>query len=146
MSRISWKLWMVCVVPALLGLLTLGSQLTAQETKKEQAKPAAEKQEQKERAKPRGRLPAFFATVVNEKQREEIYKIQSDYTAKLDELEKQLAALRAERDAKIDAVLTPEQLDSVNKKREEAKKRGEGKEETKPEASPAKAAPAKAEE
>ena len=55
------------------------------------------------------RLPAHYAQVVNEKQREEIYKIEDEYQPKIEALQKQLDALRKERDEKISAVLTAEQ-------------------------------------
>ena len=55
------------------------------------------------------RLPPHYAKVVDEKQREEIYKIQEEYQPKIDALQKQLDALKKERDDKIAAVLTPEQ-------------------------------------
>jgi hypothetical protein len=59
------------------------------------------------------RLPARYASVVDEKQREEIYKIQEEYQPKIAALEKQLKALKTERDKKISAVLTPEQKKQV---------------------------------
>ena len=55
------------------------------------------------------RLPAHYAQVVNEKQREEIYKIEDEYQPKIEALQKQLDALKKERDEKISAVLTAEQ-------------------------------------
>jgi hypothetical protein len=55
------------------------------------------------------RLPAHYGSVVNEKQRKEIYKIQEEYQPKIEALKKQLDALKKERDEKISAVLTEEQ-------------------------------------
>lgn len=75
----------------------------------------------KPEAKRRGRLPAYFAAVVNEKQREQIYDLQAKYAEQMEALQKQLDALASQRDTEIDGVLTPEQLAEVNKKREEAK-------------------------
>ena len=57
----------------------------------------------------RGRLPAHYAPVVDEKQREDIYKIQEEYRPKIEALETQLKALKKERDDKIAALLTAEQ-------------------------------------
>ncbi len=79
-----------------------------------------------EEAKPkkrefRGRLPAYYGRVVDEKQREKIYAIQREYAPKIEDLKAQLAALTAERDEKVDAVLTPEQLETVEKLKAEAK-------------------------
>lgn len=59
------------------------------------------------------RLPAHYNSVVTEKQREEIYKIQEEYQPKIDALENQLNALKKERDDKISAVLTAEQKKQV---------------------------------
>ena len=79
-----------------------------------------------EEAKPkkrefRGRLPAYYGRVVDEKQRKTIYGIQREYAPKIDALKAQLAALTAERDNKVAAVLTPEQLETVEKLKAEAK-------------------------
>lgn len=69
----------------------------------------------------RGRLPAYYGRVVDQKQRETIYAIQREYAPRVDALKRQLAALMAERDKKVAAVLTPEQLNTVEKLRAEAK-------------------------
>lgn len=68
----------------------------------------------------RGRLPAYFAAVVTDKQRQEVYKIQAEYHKKISALMKEVEKLTAERNKKVDGVLTPEQLAEVNKKRQEA--------------------------
>lgn len=75
------------------------------------------------RKKARGRLPAYFSAVVTQKQREAIYKLQSDYEMQLEKLRAEMDKLIAARDQEVDAVLSAEQLAEVNKKREEAKKR-----------------------
>ena len=69
----------------------------------------------------RGRLPAYYSRVVDEKQRKTIYEIQREYAPKVDALKAQLAALTAERDKKVAGVLTPEQLETVEKLKAEAK-------------------------
>ncbi len=69
----------------------------------------------------RGRLPAYYRQVVDEKQREKIYEIQREYAPKVDALRAQLAALIAERDEKVAAVLTPEQIEKVEQLRAEAR-------------------------
>ncbi len=107
-------------VAFLLSLAADQRRVVGQEKKAD--KPAAEK---KDDAKPRGRLPAYFSSVVNEKQREAVYGIQEKYQKQLEDLQKQLDALTAQRDKEIDEVLTPEQLTEVNKKREEAAKKRE---------------------
>jgi hypothetical protein len=69
------------------------------------------------------RLPAHYGSVVNEKQRKEIYKIQEAYQPRIEALKKQLDALKKERDERISAVLTEEQ----KKRIKEAAARGKGK-------------------
>jgi hypothetical protein len=68
----------------------------------------------------RGRLPAYYSRVVDEKQRQKIYAIQREYAPKIDALKAQLAALTAERDEKVVAVLTPEQLKTIQQLKAEA--------------------------
>ena len=68
------------------------------------------------------RLPAYYAPVVTEEQRAAIYKIQEEYGPKIAALKEQIAALKAERNEKIQAVLTPEQQQQVK----EAKKKRQG--------------------
>ena len=69
----------------------------------------------------RGRLPNYYGRVVDEKQRQCIYQIQREYAPRIDFLKGQLAALIAERDKKVAAVLTPQQLNKVEQFRAEAK-------------------------
>ena len=78
-----------------------------------ETKPAPAKKAEKFR----GRLPNYYRLVVDQKQREAIYEIQEEYAPKIAALKAQLAAITKERDEKIEAALTPEQL----KKIEEAK-------------------------
>ena len=66
-------------------------------------------------------LPARYASVVDEKQREEIYKIQEEYQPKIQALQEQLKALKKERDEKISAVLTAEQKKRVEEAAAKAK-------------------------
>jgi hypothetical protein len=83
--------------------------------------PAPKSTGEQEPKKFRGRLPNYYRHVVDEKQRETIYKVQEEYAAKIDALRKQLETLIAERDAKVEAVLTPEQRKEVERLREEAR-------------------------
>lgn len=92
-----------------------GNALSAEDSA--EAKPAVEK---KTPAKFRGRLPMYFASVVSQKQREQIYTIQAKYADELEQLEKQLNELKARRDAEVEAVLSPEQLDKVEAAKEAA--------------------------
>ena len=96
-----------------LALLTItlawaGRPATGQE--ESGAKPAAAKKAKKFR----GRLPNHYRHVVDEKQRQEIYKIQEEYAAKIATLKAQLKAMSKERDEKVLAVLTPEQQKKVD--------------------------------
>jgi Spy/CpxP family protein refolding chaperone len=59
------------------------------------------------------RLPAHYAQVVTQKQREQIYKIQDEYQPEIETLQKQLNALKQERDRKIVALLTAEQRKQI---------------------------------
>jgi len=97
-----------------------------------EAAPASEVPAEKPRAKKtrefRGRLPAYYGKVVDEKQRKAIYAIQIEYHPKIEALRKQLEDLMKERDEKVADVLTPEQQAKVeelraaaNSKRERAK-------------------------
>ena len=93
----------VAIVLACVAGPTIGQE------KEKPAKPAAAKKE-----KPfRGRLPNYYKQVVDEKQRKAIYKIQKEYAPKIAELKAQLQTLIKQRDEKVAAVLTPEQLKKV---------------------------------
>jgi hypothetical protein len=70
--------------------------------------------------KPKGRLPAYFKDIVDEKQRDKIYAVQADYNAKIDALEEQIKTLTDQRDAAIENVLSPEQKEKLKKAKEEA--------------------------
>jgi 2-oxoglutarate dehydrogenase E2 component (dihydrolipoamide succinyltransferase) len=70
--------------------------------------------------KSRGRLPAYFATLVSAEQRQKIYDIQLTYTEKLAALDRQMAELRAKQSEEVDAVLTADQLVQIKKLREAA--------------------------
>jgi len=61
------------------------------------------------------RLPNGFGPLVNPAQREQIYDIQREYHEMLSLLELRVELLRNERDVKIDAVLTPEQQQRLNR-------------------------------
>lgn len=88
-------------------------------------KPVPEKAATPKKREFRGRLPAYYAQVVDQKQRKQIYAIQREYAPKIDALKAQLAALVADRNEKVDAVLTPEQLSKVEQLKAEAKAKRE---------------------
>jgi hypothetical protein len=59
------------------------------------------------------RLPNGFAPVVDGAQREKIYSLQREYNALIALLELRIELLKKERDAKIESLLTPTQLEKV---------------------------------
>ena len=93
--------------------------------------------------KPKGRLPAYYAAVVNDQQRQAIYSIQAKYDQQLAALNEQLQALEKWRDAEIESVLSPEQKLMLKKAQEEAaNKRRKSSDSSVAAEVPAKAAPA----
>jgi len=62
-----------------------------------------------------GRLPNGFRPLVSTTQRDQIYKIQEEYYELIALLELRAELLKQERDAKIDAVLTPAQQGQLNR-------------------------------
>jgi hypothetical protein len=56
-----------------------------------------------------GRLPPHYGNVVNENQRQAIYKIQEEYSGRIEALQTQLKNLKKQRDDRILAVVTPDQ-------------------------------------
>jgi hypothetical protein len=76
----------------------------------------------------KGRLPAHYAKLVDEAQRQRIYAIQAFYAPQIDDLKQQLDALLARRDAEVHAVLTPaqqRQLEMIVANGKGAKAKGE---------------------
>ena len=63
------------------------------------------------------RVPNGFVSQakIDAKQREEIYKILTEYHELIDLLELRVQLLKEERDAKVDAVLTPAQQQRLNR-------------------------------
>ena len=111
----------------LIGLLTaLPPSTTAAAEKKAgtsknstTVKKTTKKSGKDEATKFKGRLPAHYGSVVDDKQRKEIYDIQAEYYNKLENLRKdhasQLKALMADRDEEITDLLTDEQRKKVAK-------------------------------
>ncbi len=75
----------------------------------------------------RGRLPAYYGSVVERDQRKAIYKVQEEYAGKIAELKAQLQAVTKERDEKIATLLTPEQREKVNELKAAAKAKRQAK-------------------
>ncbi len=98
--------------------------VTAQEA--DTKKTTAEKKEDvnQPRKKARGRLPNYFGKIgISTAQREKIYAIQSQYRMQMEELEKQIQALREMQVEDIQAVLTDDQKSLLGKLLDEAQKR-----------------------
>lgn len=96
-----------------IGLITAVG--LAQQRESEDPKPAV--------SEFRGRLPAYFSALVNREQRAEIYALQKRYHERIGELQSEIRDLEMERDKAVDAVLDPEQLAEVQKKRAAAEQR-----------------------
>ncbi len=73
----------------------------------------------------RGRLPPYYAQLVDGLQREKIYTIQAEYHDPISELKAKIATLEAERDKKIEDVLRPDQKARLKELLERAKARSE---------------------
>lgn len=83
-----------------------------------------EKAASKER---RGPLPFYFGKLgVSETQREKLYDIQDSYEARLEELRKEMKRLLAERDEKMEELLTPGQKLRLQELKAEAAKKDKG--------------------
>lgn len=59
--------------------------------------------------KPKGRLPAYYKDIVDDRQKDAIYAIQADFKGKIDAVKEQVEKLEAERDAAVENVLTAAQ-------------------------------------
>lgn len=121
MTGAKWKKGMlVAMALPLLAALCVAEARVRALAQDDQKQPVAEK---KERAKPRGRLPAYFSSVVTPEQREKIYAIQARYAEELDNLQQQLDMLVVQRDKEVEDVLTPEQKAKVMQMRDDARDR-----------------------
>ena len=108
---------LVIVFSGLFVLTMAAGPLVAQDAKeKTQAKKVVRKP-------PRGRLPAYYGEVVDQKQRQQIYDIQKKYRDDINQLKADLQALLDKQRAEIAAVLSSEQAAKVATLREEALKR-----------------------
>ena len=118
----------------LLGLaisVMTGTETLAQATakSKDTAKaPAAKTSEPAKAAAEFRRVPQYFGQVdLSDEQREKLYSIREKNAKKLDQLEAELAALRATILSDSEAVLTPAQRTNLNKLRGEAKAKASAK-------------------
>jgi hypothetical protein len=103
-----------------LGLaLLLPASLPAQNDADDNAAPALEAKKEY-----RGPLPNYFGKLgVGDEQRERLYAVDAEYVARIDALQKQIAELEKEREARLEALLTPGQKLRLAELREEAARR-----------------------
>lgn len=104
---------------------------------------AAAKAEGPARRARAGQLPPYYRDVVSDEQRQKIYAIQAEYNAQIAELEAKVAQLRKERDAKIEALLTPEQKKQIEDLRAAARAKRQSRRPAKANPSGRPAAPSK---
>ena len=72
----------------------------------------------------KGRLPNYYGQVgISEEQRQNVYRIQSEYEERIEKLLDELEELRADRDAEVAGVLTDEQQAEVDRLRKAARDR-----------------------
>ncbi len=95
----------------------------AEETKSKRSSKSKKAVEEKVEDKLTGRLPRYFASLVDEDQRSEIYEIQAGYLEKISELEAELAELRAAQLKEIEEVLTSTQKKALDDLRSGDKKK-----------------------
>lgn len=75
-----------------------------------------------------GRLPNHYARLdLSDKQREQIYAVQTKFKAPIEDLESQLEMQKGRRDAEIEGVLTSDQRKKLKSLIEEARKKAEAK-------------------
>lgn len=111
---------------ALLAVALMATTLAAQDPPPQSAatppdKPAT--QESATNPKLKGRLPAYFAKVVSDKQRDTIYEIQAKYNSQIARLKEQLDELTVKRDTEVEQVLTEEQRAEVARMKSERRTR-----------------------
>jgi len=109
MRLASTRIALCTMLASLAIVLACLDRPTTGQDKEAAAKPAAAKKAKKFR----GRLPNFYRLVVDQKQRQTIYKIQAEYAPKIADLKAQLDALTKQRDQRVAAVLTPQQRKRV---------------------------------
>ncbi len=125
LRRIVWR--------RVLPLLVISAWATASAAQEPAGKPAAAAPDKSAAAdagaarKPRGRLPAYYAKVVSDKQRATIYEIQAKYNAQLAKLKEQVDELTVKRDSEVEKVLSEEQRKEIARMKAERRARAGGK-------------------
>jgi hypothetical protein len=107
-SSLLKKVLLLSVVVPVLGLIVVNSPLSVGQEK------AAEKK------KAKGKLPAYYADVVSDEQKEKIYAVQAKYAKEISDLNQQLAAVAKKQNEEIEALLTDEQKEKIDKARADA--------------------------
>jgi Spy/CpxP family protein refolding chaperone len=114
------------IIAVLAGLAVLAAgPLAAQDAAKSDTAKRTRRAQARTDSKPRGRLPMYYTGVVDDKQRDAIYKIQQEYEPQVAAAKSKLETVTKERDEKIAALLTAEQKQKIAEKQAAAKgKRG----------------------
>jgi len=123
------------VIACLLMLLTFSDSRAnrAPGADKPAAGKSAGKKATKKRRKARGRVPSYYGQVgLSPEQKKKIYAIQKKYRSQMQDLIKQLLALRAKQQSEIDTVLTPEQAAKVKALRDAAARKRAAKKKKRP--------------
>lgn len=108
-------------VGAIVLSLLLSSASTAVAQDKEKSKSGSSSKEKESKA--RGVLPQHFRQLgLSDEQRQTIYKIQNDYSDKIDDLQKKIDDMKAERNSKYLKSLTKAQRDRLEEIRKSAEK------------------------
>lgn len=105
------------LIALITGLFVLSGGLVGQDPKKDKEDPKANKpadpkkdEPKKDEPKVKGQLPQHWGKIgLEDKQKQEIYKIQGKYNDKIDKLEAEIKELKASRDKDMKGVLTPDQ-------------------------------------
>lgn len=108
--------WVVCVSLLALVISTVISTERPAPAADARAKRAASE-------KLTGRLPSYYKLVVDEQQRQKIYRIQGEYRTRIKELETRLETLKKERDERIANVLSSKQKKQVETAAAQAKEK-----------------------
>ena len=117
--KTGWERVVAClVVGTMVGALAAQEPPRTSETDPPE-RPAAGEAAQK----PRNRLPAYYAKVVSDKQRDEIYVILAKYNAQIAKLKEQLDELTTNRDTEVEEVLSDEQCAEIARMKSERRAR-----------------------
>jgi len=120
------------VAGALALAFFLGTATSAVAQDKEKSKSGSSSTTKEKESKVRGVLPAHYKQLaLSEEQRQTIYKIQNEYSDKIDDLQKKMDDMRAERNAKYLKALTKAQRDRLEEIKKGAEKEEKEKEKEK---------------